>query len=122
MSDSLYDRYGRSVLKVIVVFLAGTSLASAYYQLTTYGLSGVPDALVSVYIAALIVWGMFYEGFDTFRFRGLLYLGVTLWGTVEVIGNPDATWAYLIVIVGALLLARTGYKEYERRTKPVYER
>lgn len=122
MSDSLYQQYGRPLIKVAVMFLAGLSVAGAYVQIQTFGVAGIPDAIVSLYIAGLILWGVFWEGFQTFRFRVLLYAGVILWGTTGLIQDPGNTLSAILVIGGSLLLARVGYKEYERRNKPVYKR
>jgi len=38
------------------------------------GIVALADSAVSVHVAGLMLWGLFREGFDTFRFRVLLYL------------------------------------------------
>ena len=122
MSDSLYDRYGRGVIGGLVLGLAILSVVGGYYQIEQGGTGAVPDVLVSLYIAGLVLWGFFREGFDTFRFRVLLYAGLVMWGTVDYLGGSDSALTYLLIIGGSLLLARATYTYADRQRKPVYER
>ncbi|WP_058365135.1 hypothetical protein [Haloparvum sedimenti] len=121
MSDTLTDR-GGTALRVAVVFFAALSVAAAYVRVSEFGLEALPDALVSVYIAALIVWGVFREGLRTTRFRILLYVGVIAWGATGLIGDPSDAVSLILLGGGLLLLGRTLYQEYRRRNSPVYDR
>ncbi|GAB3423438.1 hypothetical protein GCM10027435_29430 [Haloparvum alkalitolerans] len=122
MSDTLLDRHGGTALRVAVVFFAALSVAAAYVRVTEFGPEALPDAVVSVYIAALIVWGVFREGLRTTRFRILLYVGVIAWGATGLIGDPSDAVSLILLGGGLLLLGRTLYREYSRRNSPVYDR
>ena len=122
MSDSLSDRYGRPVVVGVVVVLAALSVASAYLRIDTAGTAAVGDALVSLYIAAVVIWGTFREGYDTVRFRIALYGVLVLWGTVDVVSGADAPLAYVFLVGGSLLIAWESYSYSRDQRKPVYER
>ncbi|GAB7090750.1 hypothetical protein JCM18237_10210 [Halorubrum luteum] len=122
MSDSLYDRYGRGVIGGLILGLAILSVVSGYYRIAEGGTDAIADVLVSLYIAGLVLWGFFREGFDTFRFRVMLYVGLVLWGTVDYLGGSDSAFTFLLIIGGSLLLARAMYTYADRQRKPVYER
>ncbi|MWV64071.1 hypothetical protein GRS48_04420 [Halorubrum sp. JWXQ-INN 858] len=122
MSESLYGRYGRQVLGGALLALALLSAFAGFLQIQQHGLTAVGDVAVSLYIAGLVVWGYFREGFDTFRFRVLLYVGLVAWGTVDHLGGSDSPFTFVLLIGGSLLLARAAYKYAERQRKPVYDR
>ncbi len=122
MSDSLYDRYGRQVIGGLILALAILSIVGGYAQIAERGLAAAGDVLVSLYIAGLVLWGFFREGFDTFRFRIALYLGLVMWGTVDYVGGSDSPLTFVLLIGGSLLLARATYKYADRQRRPVYER
>ncbi|RAW46136.1 hypothetical protein DQW50_04985 [Halorubrum sp. 48-1-W] len=122
MSDSLSDRYGRPLVVGFVVLLAVLSVVSAYLRIETAGTAAVGDALVSLYISAVVVWGTFREGYDTARFRIALYGVFVLWGSVDLIAGADAPLAYLFLIGGSLLIAWESYSYSREQRKPVYER
>lgn len=122
MSDSLYDRYGRQVIGGIVLGLALLSAVFGAISIEQRGLAAVGDVVVSLYIAGLVVWGYFREGFETVRFRALLYFGLVLWGTVDYLGGVESAFTFVLLIGGSLLLAREAYRYAERQRKPVYDR
>lgn len=122
MAGSWYDRYGRQVIGGLLLALALLSIASGYLRIAEQGLAALGDVAVSVYIAALVLWGFFREGFDTLRFRVLLYVGLVLWGTVDYLGGSDSPFTFVLLIGGSLLLARAAYTYAEDQRKPVYER
>ena len=110
MAESPVARYVRPALAVAILGLAVLSTASAVARLETQGVAAAGDAVVALYIAALVGWGLAVEGFDTERFRTALYLGLVLWGAVDVaVGTPTAL-SIGFLAVGALLLARMGYR------------
>lgn len=122
MSDSTFDRYGRPAIAVVVLSMALLSVFSGYLRFEQQGVVALADSAVSVYIAGLMLWGLFREGFDTDRFRVLLYLGLVLWGSVDFLIGTDSTLSLVILIGGALLLGRAAYQYTQRRQKPVYDR
>lgn len=122
MSEAAKGGTFRKVLGGVILALALVSAFSAALRIGEFGLVAAGDAAVSLYIAGLVVWGFFKEGFDTDRFRALLYLGLMLWGTVDYLAGSESPFTYLLMIGGALLLARVAYKYGEKQKKPVYER
>ncbi|EMA66824.1 hypothetical protein C461_09946 [Halorubrum aidingense JCM 13560] len=122
MSDSTFDRYGRPAIAVVVLSMALLSVFSGYLRFEQQGVVALADSAVSVYIAGLMLWGLFREGFGTDRFRVLLYLGLVLWGSVDFLIGTDSTISLVILIGGALLLGRAAYQYAQRRQKPVYDR
>lgn len=122
MSDSLFDRYGRPAIAVVVIVMATLSLFSGYLRFEQQGAVALADSAVSLYIAGLMLWGLFREGFDTFRFRVLLYLGLILWGSVDFLLGTDSTISMVLLIGGSLLLARAAYQYAQQQRKPVYDR
>jgi|AntRauMinimDraft_4_1070384.scaffolds.fasta_scaffold00066_24 hypothetical protein len=122
MSDSTFDRYGRPAIAVVVLSMALLSVFSGYLRFEQQGVVAVADSAVSVYIAGLMLWGLFREGFNTDRFRVLLYLGLVLWGSVDLLVGTDSTLSLVILIGGAVLLGRAAYQYAQRRQKPVYDR
>lgn len=122
MSDSTFDRYGRPAIAVAVLVMAALSLFSGYLRFDQQGIVALADSAVSLYIAGLMLWGLFREGFDTFRFRVLLYLGLVFWGSVDFFLGTNSTIAVTLIIGGLLLLARAAYQYAQRRQKSVYER
>ena len=122
MSDSTFDRYGRPAIAVVVLTRATLSLFSGYLRFEQQGIVVLADSAVSVYIAGLMLWGLFREGFDTLRFRVLLYLGLVLWGGVDFLLGTGSTVSVILAVGGSILLARMVYRYTQRRGKPVYER
>ncbi|WP_066416459.1 hypothetical protein [Halorubrum aethiopicum] len=122
MSDSLYDRYGRPAVVGFVLVLAGLSVASAYLRVSSAGLAAAGDAVVSLYIAAVVVWGTFREGYDTARFRIALYGVLVLWGSADLIAGAEAPLAYLFLVGGSLLIAWESYSSPRDGRKPASER
>jgi hypothetical protein len=122
MSDSPYDRYGRPVVVGLVVVLAALSVASAYLRVASAGLAAAGDALVSLYIAAVVVWGTFREGYDTARFRIALYGVLVLWGSADLVAGADAPLAYLFLVGGSLLIAWESYSSTGDGRQPASER
>ncbi|GAA0506774.1 hypothetical protein SAMN04488066_101220 [Halorubrum aquaticum] len=120
--SEVYDRYGRPVVVGFVVVLAGLSVASAYLRVSSAGLAAAGDALISLYIAGVVVWGTFREGYDTARFRIALYGVLVLWGSADLIAGSEGAIPYLFLIGGSLLIAWESYSHTRDRGKPVYER
>ncbi|EMA57211.1 hypothetical protein [Halorubrum lipolyticum] len=110
MSDSTLYRYGRPAIVVFVLSLAVLSAVSGVARLETQGLAALGDVVVNGYIAALVVWGVAVEGFDTDRFRTALYAGLVLWGVVDVAVGTVTPFSLVFLVAGTALLARLGYR------------
>ena len=122
MSDSLHDRYGRQVIGGIILALAGLSIVSGYFRIGQEGLAAVGEVAVSLYIAGVVLWGLLDEGFDTFRFRVALYVGMVAWGVSDFLVGTDSMVSLIVLVVGAVLLTRAVYGYVQQQRKPVYER
>lgn len=122
MSDSPLERYGRPALAVVILSLAVLSAVSGYQRLETQGAAAAGDVVVNLYIAGLVVWGLAVEGFETDRFRVLLYLGLVLWGVVDVAVGATTVFSVVFLVIGTALLARVGYRYIQRWQNPVYDR
>ncbi|WP_435093225.1 hypothetical protein [Halorubrum sp. N11] len=122
MSDSTFDRYGRPSIAVVVLVMATLSLYSGYLRFEQQGIVVIADSAVSLYIAGLMLWGLFREGFDTPRFQILLYLGLVLWGGVDFLLGTGSTVSVVLGVGGLILLARAAYRYSQRQRKPVYDR
>ena len=109
MVDSI-RRYGRPAVLVIVLSLAVLSALGGVARLETQGLAALGDVIVNGYIAALVVWGVAVEGFDTDRFRAALYAGLVLWGVVDVAVGAVTPFSVIFLVAGAALLARLWYR------------
>ncbi len=110
MSDSLLERYGRPALAAVILALAVLSAVSGYRRVETQGVAAVGDVVVNLYIAGLVVWGLAVEGFETDRFRTLLYLGLVLWGVVDVAVGTVTPFSVAFLVLGSVLIARQGYR------------
>ena len=110
MSDSRIERYGQVAIAGAVLLLAVLSAASGYARLDTQGAAAVGDVVVNLYIAGLVIWGLIVEGFRTDRFRVLLYLGLALWGAVDVAVGAATVLSITVLVTGTALLARVGYR------------
>ncbi|MFO8115932.1 MAG: hypothetical protein R6U01_11375 [Halorubrum sp.] len=110
MTDSTLSRYGRLAVVVFVLALAVLSAVSGLARLETQGLAALGDVVVNGYIAALVVWGVAVEGFDTDRFRTALYAGLVLWGVVDVAVGAVTPFSVVFLVAGTALLARMAYR------------
>ncbi|WP_049983353.1 hypothetical protein [Halorubrum sp. BV1] len=110
MVDARIGRYGRLAVAGAVVLLAVLSAASGSARLGTQGAAAAGDVVVSLYIAALVVWGVVAEGFRTDRFRVLVSLGLVLWGVVDVAVGAATARSVALLVIGTALLARVGYR------------
>ncbi len=122
MSDSLYERYGRQLIGGIILALATLSIVSGYFRIGQEGLAAVGEVAVSVYIAGVVLWGLLDEGFDTFRFRVALYVGMVAWGVSDFVAGTDTVVSFIVLIAGSVLLTRAVYQYVQTQRKPVYER
>ena len=93
-----------------ILGLAVLSTAGAVARLETQGVAAAGDAAVNLYIAGLVAWGLAVEGFDTDRFRTALYLGLVLWGVVDVAVGTVTAFSVVFLVAGSALLARMGYR------------
>lgn len=106
-----YLKYGRQFLKGVVVFLIAISLAASYALVAEQGfsLAVVGDILVTLYIAGLVFYGVFWDAMDTRRFRLALYAGIILWGAERFLSGQETLFTYALLLGGMGLLVRELY-------------
>lgn len=95
-------------VKVAAVLLIAVVAAGAVGQLMAGGVAAAPSALVSLYVVAVVGFGIFRGEMDTRRFRVAFYLGVAAWGALRV-WEGDGLWALALFALGAALLVREVY-------------
>ncbi len=112
MSESnAYKTYGKLAIKAAVVFLITLSLFASYSLLAQQGpsLDVLGDILVTLYISALVFYGVFWDQMDTRRFRLALYFGVLLWGTERFISGSDDVLSVVLILGGLGMFVRELY-------------
>ena len=106
-----YETYGKPIIKGAVVFLISLSLFASYSLVAEQGVSAdvLGDILVTLYIAALVFYGVFWETMDTRRFRLALYFGVLLWGAERFISGDDSFLTVALILGGLGMFVRELY-------------
>ena len=109
--SNAYLKYGRQFLKGLVVFLIAISLAASYALVAEQGLTlaVLGDIFVTLYIAGLVFYGVFWDAMDTRRFRLALYAGVILWGAERLLSGQETLLTYALLLGGMGLLVRELY-------------
>ncbi len=92
--------------KVVLSVLLGFVLIGSAFQLRAEGVAALPEVAASVYVAAVVAYGVLRDAMDTSRFRIALYAGVVAWAAVNLAGGATDVVTYALFAVGALLLAR----------------
>lgn len=109
---SAYAGYGRRILRVVVVGLLALSVAAAASLASSEGLtpSVIGTVVVTLYVAGLVAYGVFYEAMETRRFRLALYVGVVLWGAEGLLVGDGSALNYVLLLGGAALFVREWYR------------
>ena len=103
------------------MFFAAAGLVGAAVQLRARGLAAAGDAAVTLYVAALMLYGVFANAWGTTRFRLALYAGIVLWGLADYATGTVDDYSWLLLGGGTALLAWTLTRTYRDRTTPVYD-
>jgi len=108
---SAYETYGKPIIKGFVVFLISLSLFASYSLLAEQGasLDIIGDILVTLYISALVFYGVFWEKMDTRRFRLALYFGVLLWGAERFVSGDESFLSVALILGGLGMFVRELY-------------
>jgi hypothetical protein len=112
MSEStIYERYGKPIVKGIVVFLISVSLFGSYSLISAQGvtLGALGAIVVTLYISALVFYGVFWEDMDSRRFRLALYFGVILWGGERFLSGDDSLFSIVLLLGGMGMFIRELY-------------
>ncbi|WP_129116464.1 hypothetical protein [Halegenticoccus tardaugens] len=106
MSDEREKRgFGRATRIALTALLAFVLVGSAV-QLRAEGIAALPEFVVSVYVTAVVAYGVYADAMGTSRFRVALYAGVVAWGAVALASGTENALTYVLLAVGALLLTR----------------
>lgn len=120
MANTLWERYGGTAARALVMFFVAVFLASTATELQQQGVTALPNAVIGMYVIGLIAWATFYNGFEDLRFRVLLAIGLVAWGGLDVVRSQVSSTSIMYVSIGVGLL---GLSAWERRRdgKPLYE-
>jgi len=111
MSESSGIQYGKLFVRVLVAFLVAVSVAASVSLASSEGLTPavVGDIVVTVYVSALVIYGVFWEALTGRRFRIALYVGVVLWGGERYLSGNDAILTVVLVLGGMAMVVRELY-------------
>ncbi len=106
-----YEKYGKPIIKGAVIFLISLSLFASYSLLAEQGVSAdiLGDILVTLYISALVFYGVFWEAMDTRHFRLALYFGVLLWGVERFVSGDESFLTVALILGGLGMFTRELY-------------
>lgn len=109
--STVYERYGKPIVKGIVVFLISMSLFASYSLISAQGLTlgAIGAVVVTLYISALVFYGVFWEDMDSRRFRLALYFGVILWGGERLLSGDDSLFTAVLLLGGMGMFIRELY-------------
>ena len=111
MSDSTEPRYGKLVIRALVAFLVAVSVAASVSLVSSEGLtpSVVGNLVVTLYISALVVYGVFWGRLTGRRFRIALYVGVVLWGGERYLSGSESILTVVLLLGGMGMVIRELY-------------
>jgi len=112
MSESTGERsLGKLLVRAIVGFLISVSVFASYSLVTTEGLTVavIADVVVTLYVSAIVFYGVFWEAIDSRRFRVALYFGVVLWGGERFLSGDDSVLTVALLLGGMGMVIRELY-------------
>ena len=111
MSESSGIQYGKLFIRVLVAFLVAVSVAALISLVGREGLTPavVGEIVVTVYVSALVVYGVFLGTLTGRRFRIALYFGVVLWGGERFLSGNDSVLTVALLLGGMGMVIREIY-------------
>jgi len=111
MSESTGTNYRKVLLRAAVGFLVAVSLAASVRLVSTNGLTPavVGDVVVTLYVSALVIYGVFWESIESRRFRVALYFGVVLWGGERFLSGNESVLTVILIFGGMGMVIRELY-------------
>jgi hypothetical protein len=111
MSESSGIQYRKLFVRALVAFLVAVSLAAAVSLIGREGLTPavVGEIVVTIYVSALVVYGVFWEAMSGRRFRIALYVGVVLWGGERYLSGNESLLTVVLLLGGMAMVLRELY-------------
>jgi len=111
MSKPSGTNYKKVLLRAAVGFLVAVSLAASVRLLSTNGLSPavVGEVVVTLYVSALVIYGVFWGRMESRRFRVALYFGVVLWGGERFLSGNESVLTVVLILGGMAMVIRELY-------------
>jgi len=111
MSEPSGTNYKKVLLRAAVGFLVAVSLAASVRLLSTNGLSPavVGEVVVTLYVSALVIYGVFWGRMESRRFRVALYFGVVLWGGERFLSGNESVLTVVLILGGMAMVIRELY-------------
>jgi len=111
MSESTDTQYAKLIIRTLVAFLVAVSLAASVSLIGREGLTPavVAEIVVTIYVSALVVYGVFWEALAGRRFRIALYVGVVLWGGERYLSGNESVLTVVLLLGGMAMVLRELY-------------
>jgi hypothetical protein len=112
MSESTgYERYGKPLVRAVVIFLITVSLFASYSLLSSESLTPaiLGDVAVTLYISGLVFYGVFWGTMDSRRYRVAVYFGVVLWGGERFLSGNESVLTLALLLGGMAMVVRELY-------------
>ena len=65
--------------------------------------------MVTIYVSALVIYGVFWEAISGRRFRIALYFGVVLWGGERYLSGNESVLTIVLLLGGMGMVVRELY-------------
>ncbi|WP_224449378.1 hypothetical protein [Haloprofundus salilacus] len=98
-------QFGRK-WRLLLLGMLGFVAATTVLQFQVEGASALPEILVSLYVVAVVAYGVVTDAMRTRRFRIALYAGAVAWGAVRLGEGDTSLVTYALLVFGAFLLTR----------------
>jgi len=69
----------------------------------------IGDVAVTIYVSALVFYGVFWEATESQRFRVALYFGVVLWGSERFLSGNESVFTVVLILGGLGMVIRELY-------------
>ncbi|WP_224335240.1 hypothetical protein [Haloprofundus halobius] len=99
------QQFGRK-WRLLLLGLLGFVAVTTVLQYQVEGVSALPEIAVSLYVVAVVAYGVVADAMRTRRFRIALYAGAVAWGGVRLAGGDTTLVTYALLGIGAFLLTR----------------
>lgn len=111
MSESTETNYWKVLLRAAVGFFVAVALAASFRLVSTNGLSPavVGEIGVTLYVSALVLYGVFWGSMESHRFRVALYIGVVLWGAERFLSGNESVLTVVLLFGGMAMVIRELY-------------
>ncbi|WP_117595070.1 hypothetical protein [Haloprofundus halophilus] len=103
--DETAPQFGRK-WRLLLLGMLGFVAVTTVLQFQVEGTSALPEIVVSLYVVAVVAYGVVADAMQTRRFRIALYAGAVAWGAVRLVEGDTSLVTYALLGIGAFLLTR----------------